>query len=131
MTQVALNEISIEPAATTAAIEANKPKMVPVKLLRNYRPQEALDPNDQAKKARLPPVYEVVGYWKPAIIVRNKLGKEEELEPAKFIEAEVAPPPQAGVGFDNKLWAGTVVRFTTEEAKYLRANGIGEIEIDY
>lgn len=119
------------PAAVIAdpPIEA-KPKMVTVKLLRNYRPMERLDPSDARKKNRLPPEFEVVGYWKPAVIVRNKLGKEEILTPAEFIQGENAPPPQAGVGFADKLWAGTVVRFLTDEAKYIRANGIGEIEID-
>jgi hypothetical protein len=106
------------------------PKMARVKLLRNYRPMEALDPTDPAKKRRLPPVFEIVGHTKPAIIVRNKLGKDEELEPAKFIEGEPAPSSKAGVGYADKLWAGTVVRVTTDEAKYMRAHAIGEIEID-
>jgi hypothetical protein len=113
-----------------APIDTTPPKMVRVKLLRNYRPQEALDPTDTAKKRRLPPVFDIVGHWKPAIIVRNKLGKEEEMEPAKFIEGEPAPSSKAGVGYADKLWAGTIARFTTDEARYIRANGIGEIEID-
>ena len=106
------------------------PKMVRVKLLRNYRPQEQLDPADPQKKRRLGPVFEIVGHTRPAVVVRNVLGKEEILEPEKFIDAEAAPSPKAGVGFADKLWAGTVVRFTAEEARYIRANGIGEIEID-
>jgi len=106
------------------------PKMVRAKLLRNYRPQEALDPTDPAKKRRLAPVFEIVGHLKPAVVVRNVLGKEEILEPEKFIDDEAAPSPKAGVGFADKIWAGTIVRFTAEEARYIRANGIGEIEID-
>jgi hypothetical protein len=132
----ALNATAPATPAIPAAIladpptEAPKAKMVTVKLLRNYRPMERLDPSDPKKKSRLPPEFEVVGYWKPAVIVRNNLGKEETLTPAEFIQGENAPPPQAGVGFADKLWAGTVVRFLTDEAKYIRANGIGEIEID-
>jgi hypothetical protein len=106
------------------------PKMVRVKLLRNYRPMEALDPTDPKKQRRLDPVFEIVGYWKPAVVVRNILGKEETIAPETFVEGEPAPSPKAGVGYTDKLWAGTIVRFTSDEAKYIKANGIGEIEID-
>ena len=102
--------------------------MVRVKLLRNYRPRELPDPANKGKY--LPPVFEIVGHWKDAIVVRNKLGKDEELEPAKFIEGEPAPSSKAGVGYADKLWAGTIMRVASDEAKYIRANGIGEIEID-
>jgi hypothetical protein len=112
---------------TSGANAPPPPKMVRVKLLRNYRPQEALAAD---KKSRLPPVFEIVGHWKPAVVVRNKLGKDEELEPAKFIDGEPAPSSKAGVGYADKLWAGTIVRVTSDEAKYMRANNIGEIEID-
>ena len=130
MTQVAPIETEIFPAATVAALEANKPKMVRVKLLRNYRPQEALDPTDPKKQRRLDPVFEIVGHTKPAVYVRNKLGKDEEISPAVFIEGEPAPAPKAGVGYMDKIWAGTIVRLSVDEAKYVRANGIGEIDID-
>jgi hypothetical protein len=118
----------VVPEAVIAA--APKPKMVRVKLLRNYRPQEQIDPTDPKRLRRLDPVFEIVGHWKPAVIVRNKLGKEETLSPETFVEEEAAPSPKAGVGYVDKLWAGTIARFTTDEAKYIRANGIGEIEID-
>jgi hypothetical protein len=111
-------------------VAAPKPKMVRVKLLRNYRPQEQIDPTDPKKLRRLDPVFEIVGHWKPAVIVRNKLGKEETLSPEVFVEDEPAPSPKAGVGYVDKIWAGTIVRFTADEARYIRANGIGEIEID-
>ena len=138
MTQVA--PIVTPPAAPPAPpdfhLDTNGPKappplkMVRVKLLRNYRPQEQLDPTDPKKQRRLDPVFEIVGHWKPAVVVRNKLGKEETLSPEVFIEDEPAPSPKSGVGYADKLWAGTIARFATEEAKYIRANGIGEIEID-
>lgn len=131
MTQVALDTTTPTFHLDTNGVAAPPPpKMARVKLLRNYRPQEALDPNDPTKKTRLPPVFEIVGHWKDAVIVKNKLGKEEELEPAKFVEGEPAPSSKAGVGFPDKLWAGTIARFTTTEAKYIKDNGIGEIEID-
>ena len=117
MSTDALNstEISIEPAATIAAIKANKPKMVPVKLLRNYRPSGE---------------FEIVGHHRPAVTVRNVAGKDVVITPAEFVKGEVAPPPQAGVGFANKLWAGTVIRIATDEAKTVKANGIGELDFE-
>ena len=90
-------------------------RKVTMRLLRNYRPDEG---------------FETVGHWVPAVIVRNKLGKEEELYPAKFVEGEVAPPPQAGVGFDNKIWANTLIRVSPDEAKRMKSTGVGEVEID-
>lgn len=117
-------------APALAPVIPAAPKMARVKLLRNYRPFEPLDPADPKKKDRLPPTFEIVGHWRPAVVVRNILGKEEVLEPEKFIEGEPAPAPKAGVGYMDKLWAGSIVRFTTDEAKRIKANGIGEIEID-
>jgi hypothetical protein len=108
-------EIQITPTATLQALEANKPKMVRVKLLRNYRPMGEV---------------EIAGHWKPEIIVRNKLGKDEVISPAEFIEGENAPPPQAGVGFKDKLWAGTVIRLPVDEAKRAQKLAIAELEID-
>lgn len=113
MTEVA----PIETAPNLPPSPPTEPAMrkVTVKLLRNYRP---------ASEA------EIVGYHKPAVMVRNVSGKEVEVEAAAFIEGEIAPPPQAGVGFADKLWAGTVIRLPTDEAKHVKANGIGEIEVD-
>lgn len=128
MTQVA--PIEATPMPPPVIEDVPKPKMVRVKLLRHYRPAEALDPTDPKKQKRLPPVFEIVGHMKDAVFVKNKLGKDEEISPAEFIEGEPAPSPKAGVGFADKLWAGTVVRLTADEAKYVKANGIGEIEID-
>ena len=133
MTQVA--PIVTPPAAppafhldTNGADAPPPPKMVRVKLLRNYRPRELPDPANKGKY--LPPVFEIVGYWKPAVIVRNKLGKDETITPETFVEGEPAPSSKSGVGYADKLWAGTIVRVTSDEAKYMRANNIGEIEID-
>lgn len=104
-----------EPSAPEPPPPAAPVKLVTVKLLRNYRPAGAV---------------EIVGYHKPAVMIRNVAGKEVEVSPSVFVEGEVAPPPQAGVGFATKLWAGTVIRLPVDEAKRVKANGIGEIEID-
>ncbi len=110
-----MEEMSIEPPATRAAIEAAKPKMVRMKLVKNYRPAEE---------------FEVLGYDKPAVIVKDAGGRPVELSKAAFVEGEAKPPAQAGTGFIDKLWAGTVGNFTTDEAKRMRANGIATVEID-
>ncbi len=136
MTQVA--PIATPPAAppappafhldTNGPVAPPPPKMVRVKLLRHYRPRELPDPANKGKY--LPPVFEIVGHMRPAVFVRNKLGKDEELEPAKFIEGEAAPSSKAGVGYADKLWAGTVIRLVTDEARYVKDKAIGEIELD-
>lgn len=105
----------VAPIETTPAAAPPKRRMVRVKLTRNYRPSGD---------------FETVGHHREAVFVKNVAGKEVEVEPAAFIEGEAAPPPQAGVGFETKIWAGTVIRLTTDEAKSVRANGIGEVEVD-
>lgn len=118
MTQAAPETVTeIMPPATIAAIEANKPKMVPVLLDRNYSPM-----TDQ---------YEIVGHWKPAVQVKNAAGKLVEIEPRTFVKDIPMPSPLAGVGsVSRKLWAGCVVRLPVDEAKRARKEGIGSIEID-
>jgi hypothetical protein len=110
-------EIQITPTATLAALEANKPKMQPVKLVKNYTP--------------LGPVadYPVIGYDKPPIMRKNSAGMLVEVEPGGFIKGERMPSMTPGTGFANKFWAGTVVSMPVEEAKYVRKSGIGEYEL--
>lgn len=118
MTQVAPTETPTEifPAATVAAIEATKPKLVAIKLERHYRPMGD---------------YEVVGHWRPAVEVKSPAGKMVEISPETFVEGEPMPPPVAGAGSESlKLWAGTVVRLPSEEAKRARRLEIGSVEID-
>jgi hypothetical protein len=107
----------IYPAATIAAIEANKPKMVPVLLSRHYRPRGE---------------HEIAGHWTQQVEKKNVLtGKMEVVKPSEFIANEPAPPPMAGVGTSSpKLWAGTLVRLPAEEAKTVRREGIGTVEIE-
>jgi hypothetical protein len=109
-----MDEIGHTPAVS-ARIEAAKPKMQPVKLLKNYRP---IGP------------FEVVGYNRPAILKKNAAGMLETVEEEAFVEGELPPAAQPGTGFENKLWAGAIIRLPTDEAKSARKAGICEYEID-
>lgn len=122
MATAAPNEIEIMPAATRAAIEANKPKMVTMTLLRHYRPGGE---------------FEVLGWNKKPVVRKRPDGKLVETEPGGFIEelddnGNIMPAPAAlpGTGFADKILAGTVIRVGVDEAKKMRANGIAEREID-
>lgn len=122
MAQAAPNEIEIMPAVTRDRIEANKPKMVRMTLLKNYCPAGEV---------------EVLGWNKDPVIRKRPDGKLVEVEAGGFIEElgedgniMPAPPKYAGTGFANKLLAGTVLKVGTAEAKRMKANGIGEIEVD-
>lgn len=90
---------------------APAPKMVAMELKRHYVPHK---------------LGRIVGYQKEARIVKNAAGEKVEVEPARFVEGEVFPPIFAGVGFDNKIWAGTVIEVPEDEAKTMRAKGIAE-----
>ena len=107
-----------------------KPKMVSVRLLRNYRPEEKRDPDPANKTGFLPPMFEVVGHWTDEVKRKMPDGQVRVITPSEFIEGEVKPPIQPGTGSANKLLAGTIIRVSTDEAKIMRKNGIGEIEID-
>jgi len=128
--QAALNE---KPAPdfhldTTSAVPPPLPKMVTVKLLKNYRPAELPDPNNKGKF--LPPMFEIVGYTRPAILKKNAAGMMETVQEEAFIRGELPPAPMVGTGFDTKLWAGAVIKLPADEAKAVRKAGIGEYEID-
>lgn len=85
--------------------DAKEPvKMFPVRLLKNYRPAGA---------------YEVVGYHRPEKTQKDTTGKMVVVQAAEFIEGEIAPPPFPGVGFETKVWADTVLKLPTEEARRL------------
>lgn len=132
------------PAAVvmTATDEAPPVKLVPVKLLRNYRPLACEDETivgGRNPKTGLPietvrakafPADRVVGYNKPAVMRKNAAGQMVEIEPAAFIKDTVAPPKTPGTGFRDKILAGTVIRLPVDEAKAVRKAGIGEYELD-
>lgn len=101
--------------ANAALNEDTKPRMVAVKLLRNYRPINE---------------YEVVGYERPAILKKNAAGMMETAQEAQFIDGELPPPAQSGTGFPDKLWAGAVIRLPKEEAVSTRKAGISEYELN-
>ena len=122
MATAALDKIT-PPTATPAAFHLDTngaeppppPKMVTIKLTKNYRPGSD---------------YEVVGYWQPEVKVKNAAGQEVVVRKREFIEGEKSPPTLAGTGFDTKLWAGTVIKIGKDEAKLIRQNDIGTVEVD-
>ena len=105
-----------------------KPKMVSVRLLKHYRPAELPDPQNKGKF--LPPNFEVVGHWTDEVTRKMPDGKMRVITPSEFVSDEIKPAPQPGVGGVGKIWAGTIIRVTTDEAKAMRKSGTGEIEID-
>ena len=81
-------------------------KLFPVLLLKNHCPAGN---------------YEIVGYLKEAVKVKDAAGAWTVVDPEKFIEGEMKPHTMAGVGFPNKIWAGTHIKLPLEEAKRLVA----------
>lgn len=73
--------------------------------------------------------YSIVGHTRPAKVVKDAAGHEVEVAPEKFIDGEMYPPIYGGVGFKNKVWAGTVIEVPEAEAKTMRKNGIAEAYI--
>ena len=121
-TKTANETFGLAPPATLAAIEANKPKMVTMTLLRHYRPAGE---------------FEVLGWNKTPVLRKSPSGKMVEVEAGGFItetddDGKIMSAPSAtpGTGFANKILAGTVIRIGAEEAKRMRTNGIAEREID-
>jgi hypothetical protein len=112
---------------TNGATAPPPPKMITVKLLRNYRPRELPDPANKGKF--LPPVFEIVGHTSPAILKKNAAGVLETVQDEQFIDGEQPPPPSPGTGFETKIWAGTVLKVVADEAKAMRKAGIAEYEI--
>ncbi len=89
-------------------------KMVEMKLERNYAPRG---------------YYEIVGYHKDPVFKKFPDGTTRETSPAEFISGEKKPSAFAGVEFRNKLWAGSVVRFPESEARQIRRDKIGNVEL--
>lgn len=97
---------------SAAPIEKSAPaKLVSMKLLRNYVPMGQ---------------HQIVGYHKEARVMKNAAGQMIEVEKAEFIPGEAKPPAQAGVGYPNKIWAGTVIKLPADEAKRAYDLKIGE-----
>ena len=97
-------------------------KLFPVLLNKNYVPKGE---------------YEIIGYLKEAVKVKNAAGKEEIVEQEKFIEGEMKPHVSPGVGYgaiekdgkvlvNAKIWAGTHIKLPIDEAKHLVSKKIAE-----
>ena len=93
-----------ETQMTTETAAPQPSKLFPVRLLKNYRPAGE---------------YELVGYHRPEVVQKDSAGKAVIVQTAAFMEGEMAPPPYPGVGFDNKIWADTVLNLPVDEAKRL------------
>ena len=96
------SETTIAQQAPAASVE----KMFPVLLTKN---------------CALSCKYEIVGYLKEAVKRKNAAGTWKIVEPEEFIKGEMKPHTSPGVGFPNKIWAGTTVRLPIAEAKRLIA----------
>ncbi len=102
MAQAALNEAA-EPAPV---------KTVKMELKRHYVPHKLIS---------------IVGHQRPERKVKNAAGEMVVATEAKFIDGVMYPPVFAGVGYDNKIWAGTVIEVPEDEGKTMRQKGIGEV----
>lgn len=86
-------------------------QMFPVLLNKNYVPRGK---------------YEIVGYLKEAVKRKNAAGQMIVVEPEEFVEGEMKPAPHPGVGFKDKVWAGTHIKLPIDEAKALVAKKIAD-----
>lgn len=98
------------PDMASETATADKPKMFPVLLVKNYVPRGD---------------YEIVGYLKEAVKRKNAAGDWKIVEKEEFIEGEMKPH-LPGVGFANKIWAGTTIKLPVDEAKSVVAKKIAE-----
>lgn len=89
---------------TTVQTADTVEKLFPVLLTKNYAPICR---------------YEIVGYLKEAIKRKNAAGTWKIVEPEEFIKGEMKPHNSPGVGFPNKIWAGTTIKLPIAEAKRL------------
>lgn len=99
-----------KPTLSLPSKDAKEPaKLFPVRLLKNYRPAGE---------------HEIVGYHRPEIKHKDSAGRMIVMQEAAFIEGEMAPAPFPGVGFETKIWADTVLKLPTDEAKRLVGNNL-------
>ena len=110
-------------STTVAAPAAEKPKLFPVVLSKNYCPIGE---------------YEIIGYLRPEIRQKDAAGVDRIIQTEQFIEGEMKPHVSPGVGFgamkdekngltvNPKIWAGTHVRLPLDEAKRLVSKKLAE-----
>lgn len=90
------------------------PKTVAMKLAKNYAPRGA---------------FRVVGYQRPEIRAKDAAGREQIVQTAEFIDGEMTPAKFPGVGFESKIWAGTVIEVPEDEAKAMNKAGIAQVHL--
>lgn len=93
-----------------------KPTMRAMELKRHYKPT-----SDD---------FEIVGYNQPEIKRKGPDGRPFIVQEAAFIPDVMAPSPMPGVDVKGKIWATTIIRVSVEEARRIRANGIGDAAIE-
>lgn len=98
-------------ANETAATQQPSAKLFPVLLTKNYVPIGH---------------YEIVGYLKEAVKAKDAAGNWHVIEKEEFIEGVMKPHTSPGVGFPNKIWAGTTIKLPVDEAKNVVALKIAE-----
>lgn len=86
-------------------------EMFPVLLNKNYVPRGD---------------YQIVGYHKPEVKKKTSAGTWIVEQHAEFVSGEMKPAPHPGVGFANKIWAGTKVLLPLDEAKDIIEKKIAE-----
>lgn len=99
------------PDMASETVQASTEKLFPVILVKNYVPRGK---------------YEIIGYLKEAVKVKNAAGNLSIIEPEIFVEGEMKPHQTPGVGFPDKIWAGTHIRLPLDEAKQLVAKKLAE-----
>jgi hypothetical protein len=115
-------EIPDMASETIQAEPEKKTKLFPIRLTKNYVPKDE---------------YEIVGYLKEAVKVKDAAGRWTVLEPETFVEGEMKPHQTPGVGFGEmimkdgtkvnaKIWAGTHIKVPLEEAKRAVSKKIAE-----
>ena len=71
----------------------------------------------------------IIGYQREARSLKDAAGRPIIVEPAQFIEGEMKPHQYPGVGYDSKIWAGTVIEVPEDEGRDIRQKRIGEVYI--
>lgn len=99
-------------AAPETKPDTPAPKLVKMELKRHYVPKKQ-PPN-------------IVGWNRPERRVKDAAGRETVVQEGGFVPGEMCPPPQPGVGYPNKVWAGTVIEVPEDEARTMRTHKIAE-----
>ena len=86
-------------------------QMFPVLLTKNYVPRGE---------------FEIVGYLKEAVKRKDAAGNWRIVEREEFIKGVMKPHATPGVGFSDKIWAGTQIKLPVDEAKAIIAKKIAE-----